>query len=209
MWYAPMQLNCAISIRTLCLCMALFEWMIWSQGVARSHHWGAGHHHGASASVTIVHRPDQLMLLLFCILYSSQDEYEGQIIRARHHNGASFTCSVTNQTYSKKTIQTPKYSNSFTDDEKSKLKLGKSYRATYICQYQSESDGSESERFQPGVKSIFKPSSFGVKTEQILLDAVVAAYIFFQPSVTGKTLSSLFLLSWETKDPRLFKPEEY
>ena len=62
-WTVP-----CINIYCNLVCMALSEWMIRSQGVTRSHHWGAGHHHGDSAGVTIVHRPDQLtLLLLFCV----------------------------------------------------------------------------------------------------------------------------------------------
>ena len=53
----------------------------------------------------------------------------------------------------------------------SRLKLGKS-RQTLICQYQRESGRSESEGSQPGMKSISKPNSFGVKTEPTLSDAL-------------------------------------
>ena len=118
--------------------------------------------------------------------------------------------SVTNQMQSTKTIQTPKYEhNYFTSKRqihslmmrKSKLKLGKSYQATYICQYQSESDGSESERFQPGVKSIFKPSSFGVKTEQTLLDAV-AAYNFLSTFCNWQNFIITFPLELRNHRPK-------
>ena len=57
-----------------------------------------------------------------------------------------------------------------------KVKLGKSSPATDANIKASQKHRSESERSQPGMKSIFKPGSFGGKTEQTLVRCT--EYIF-------------------------------